>query len=141
MATFKADTLRADELADLQAKRSWVRGHFLEEEQEKYETLAGKLAVLNAILGNGWVQATEAVKLQCLGVAFGDALEQQLGLKWMAIEDERGRDPGLVLPGTSIRLFPMTMISKRIERGEMVDVYELFGGVLKSVAGIRDKAD
>ena len=29
-------------------------------------------------------------------------------------------------PGTSIYSFPMTTLSKRIERGENVDVFELF---------------
>jgi hypothetical protein len=32
----------------------------------------------------------------------------------------------LNLPGTSILAFPMTSISKRIERGEAIDVFELF---------------
>lgn len=141
MTTFQTDDLRADELANLQAKRAWVRGHFAEEEEEKYETLSGKLSVVSAILGNGWVQATETVKLQSLGVAFGDALEQRLGLEWKAIVDEHGRDPCLVLPGTSVRLFPVTTISKRVERGETVDVYELFGDALATVARIREEAD
>jgi hypothetical protein len=31
-----------------------------------------------------------------------------------------------MLEGTSVRLFPLTMISKRVERGEVVDVYDVF---------------
>ena len=139
MTTFKTDDLRADELADLEAKRAWVRDHFSDEKRGDYEKLAGKLKVLDVILGNGWVQPTETIKLQCLGVTFGDALAQELGLTWIAIEDERGRDPGLVIPGTSIQLFPMTSISKRVERGESVDVYELFGDALKTVARLREE--
>ncbi|WP_143154149.1 DUF3806 domain-containing protein [Rhodanobacter sp. OK091] len=31
--------------------------------------------------------------------------------------DEYGRDPVPRLPGTSVLLFPLTMISRRVERG------------------------
>ena len=34
------------------------------------------------------------------------------------VEDEKGRDPAIRIPGTTVILFPLTMISKRIERGE-----------------------
>ena len=57
------------------------------------------------------------------------------------VEDEQGRDPALRLKGTSVLLFPMTMIAKRIERGEAVDVYDLFGGVLKTLEKARAEAD
>ena len=55
----------------------------------------------------------------------------------MAIEDELGRDPALILEGTSIKLFPLTMISKRIEKGESVDVYDLFEGICEKVFEIK----
>ena len=48
-----------------------------------------------------------------------------MGLAWIAVEDEYGRDPALRDGETSIILFPMTTISKRIERGEIVDVLKL----------------
>jgi hypothetical protein len=76
------------------------------------------------------------VKLQSLGIALGDALAQKLGLQWVAVQDEYGRDPALRLEGTSVLLFPLTMISKRIERGEDVDVYQLFEGVCAKVGEI-----
>jgi len=45
----------------------------------------------------------------------------------------------LVLEGTSIILFPQTMISKRIERGEEVDVFDLFNGIVAKVEELRAK--
>lgn len=41
------------------------------------------------------------------------------------IEDEYGRDPALLVSAAPVLLFPLTMISKRIEKGETVDVSEL----------------
>ena len=50
-------------------------------------------------------------------------------MKWSMVKDEHGRDPALRVPGTSIILFPLTMISKRIEKAETVDVFELYNGI------------
>lgn len=41
------------------------------------------------------------------------------------------------LPGTTIILFPLTMISQRVERGEQVDVFALFNGVAAQVDDLR----
>jgi len=77
--------------------------------------------------------------LQSLGITLGDAFVQHLGLKWMFVKDEYGRDPVVVLEGTSIILFPLTMISKRIERGEDVDVHKLFEGVCGRFAELKEE--
>lgn len=122
----KIEPLSADDTVHLEAKRKWVREHYDEGARHKYETLDGKLVLLDTILRNKWVDPTETVKLQCLGIAFGDALAQKLGLQWVAVEDEYGRDPALSRIGTSLLVFPMTSISKRIERGEEIDLLPFF---------------
>jgi hypothetical protein len=121
--------------ADVHAKRAWVLGHYERDPEASYATVEAKLVLLDTILSNGWVEPAETVKLQALGVAFGDALVQTLGLKWVAIDDEYGCDPALVLEGTSVKVFPLTMISKRIEDGEAVNVRELLAD---TCAAIRD---
>ncbi|MCR9246476.1 MAG: DUF3806 domain-containing protein [bacterium] len=141
MTEFEQHDLDERELADLEAKRSWVRAHYDEGARSKYETLEGKLVLLDTILQNGWVAPSETVKLQSLGVTFGDALAQQLAMRWVAIEDEYGRDPALVVDGTSIRLFPLTTISKRIEQGEAVDVHGLFRSACAMIEQVRSAAD
>lgn len=129
----KFEPLNPDDIADLEAKRTWVRGHYDEVARGKYDTLDGKLRLLDAILQNKWIAPDETLKLQCLGVTFGDALAQRLGLTWVAVEDDFGRDAALTLDGTSIRVFPLTSISKRIERREEVDVYGLFEQVCSMI--------
>jgi hypothetical protein len=64
-------------------------------------------------------------------------MAQKLGLVWVAVEDEHGRDPALRDEETSIVAFPMTTISKRIESGETVDVKQLFDMACQGVAGLR----
>jgi uncharacterized protein DUF3806 len=126
-----------DDIADLEAKRAWVRDHYAEAARHKYETLDGKLRLLDTILRNKWIAPDETLNLQCLGVTFGDALAQRLSLTWVAVEDNLGRDLALVLDGTSVRVFPITSISKRIERGEEVEVYGLFEDACRTIEQLR----
>ncbi|WP_018607860.1 DUF3806 domain-containing protein [Uliginosibacterium gangwonense] len=131
------EAMNAQELADMEDMRAWVRGHYTPEAVHEYDTVSGKLKLLQEILNAGWIDESETLKLQCLGITFGDAISQQLGLNWVMVEDEYGRDPALTLEGTSILLFPKTMISKRIEDGEEVDVQELFALITAKVMEIR----
>ncbi len=137
----KVEKLSGADLERVAAQRKWVREHFQAESQHLYDDLDQKLSLLDGILKNRWIQVTETAKLQCLGITLGDALVQKLGFEWVTVEDEYGRDPAIQLPGTSIILFPLTMISKRIERREDVDVASLFQGVCKLVEEKRKEAD
>lgn len=135
----KVEAPSGEDLARLEAQRKWVREHYDPGSIQEYETLDGKLRVIDVILKNNWIERSETIKLQSLGVAFGDALAQHLGLVWVAVEDEYGCDPALKLEGTSILLFPLTMISKRVERGEAVDVYDMFSFCCDQVKRLRDE--
>lgn len=128
------DVLNQEDSADVAAKRIWVRDHYEPQVRHKYDSVEGKQALVDAILTNDWVTSADTLKLQCLGITFGDALAQHLGLSWVAVEDEYGRDPALRLEGTSVLIFPMTSISKRIERGEPVDVYDLFNAACGTIS-------
>jgi Domain of unknown function (DUF3806) len=133
----KFEPLNTDDLADIEAKRAWVRGHFDESAQHKYVLLEEKLRLLDTILQSGWIASDETFKLQCLGITFGDALAQKLGLTWVAVEDEYGRDPALMLSDTTLKMFPLTTISKRVEKGEKVDVYELFKNACDTINQLK----
>jgi hypothetical protein len=122
-------TLEESERIWIEEARNWVKGHFTEDEDEKYSTIEGKLRVVATILEQQWVEPSETWKLQSLGIAFGDALAQQLMLEWVTIDDEFGRAPAVNYPGTSVLAYPLTMISKRVERGDRVDVWDMFAVV------------
>jgi hypothetical protein len=125
------------DLKRLESMRDWVRNHYSPEARHTYESIDGKLNLLQTILDNEWVCANETLKLQCLGISLGDALVQELAMEWRAVEDEYGRDPALQMAGTTILLFPQTMISKRIEAGQSVDIREMFQSLCARVLQLR----
>jgi hypothetical protein len=133
--------LSAEDLANLDRARDWVKGHFTDSADEKYDPVDGKLRLIHTILGNGWVASSETPKLQSLGVTFGDAIAQELLMEWVIAEDEYGRSPVLNWPGTTLICSPITMISKRIEDGEAVDAYRLFESVCGRMKELAFSAD
>ncbi len=123
--------------ADVAAKRDWVRNHYEPNSQHMYETLEGKLRLLDTILSSDWIKPNETLKLQCLGITLGDALAQKLGMRWVVVEDEYGRDPALSFENSSVLAFPLTSISKRVERGDQLNVDELFAAACEALLEAR----
>jgi len=83
------------------------------------------LEVLQSLLEGGVFNKSQTYQLQCLGVVFGDVLASLFPLKWVIVTDEYGSDPTLQLGNTSININALTMISKRVERDEQVNVFDL----------------
>ena len=125
----------------IEAQRDWVRNHYDTDSLAKYDSFDGKLELLDIIIKSNWIQKDEKYKLQCLGITIGDALVQGLNFSWVEVEDEYGTDPALKLGDSSLILFPLTMISKRIEKDEKVDVFELFEKIKLKVFELKDKID
>ncbi|HLL24915.1 MAG TPA: DUF3806 domain-containing protein [Kofleriaceae bacterium] len=127
MAQTFHDLTEAD-LAQLAAQRAVVERYLGNDVQnlENYATPAGKLGLLRAILDAGLFRPNHTYELQCMGVVFGDVFVQVCGWEWRMVEDDLGRDPCIKLPSSTIVIYPLTMISKRVEHGEAVDVFALF---------------
>lgn len=125
----------ADDLAQLEAQRQLVLGAVSWSDLGDTNSIANKLTVLQRVLDQEVFAPDQTYELQSLGVLFGDAFVQRYGLIWVMCEDEYGRDPALSHDPTiakatgDVSLFPLTMISKRVEDGEIPDVTILFEGV------------
>jgi hypothetical protein len=92
------------------------------------------LPVLQRLLDDGAFSKAQTYELQSLGIVFGDVLATELPLRWMMVTDEIGSDLTLRYKNTTIQINAVTMISKRVERGETVDVETLFAKVPESIA-------
>ena len=93
------------------------------------------LELIQRVLDQGLVEPEATYTLQAFGLAFGRVfLNEFPDYDWWMVEDEHGRDPAIRYKETSLLVFPMTMISKRIEDSEPFDVCELFDGLAKQLA-------
>src|SRR5690348_1495576 len=81
------------------------------------------LPILQRLIDDKIFTKSQTYELQSLGVVFGDVLANELSLRWTMITDQYGTDPTLRFKNTSININALRMISKRVERGERVDVF------------------
>ena len=81
----------------------------------------------------------ETYKLQSMGVVLGQVLTDAGNLQWVTVSDQYGDDPALRFGRTSVLVFPLTMISKRVERGDEVDVEFLYERTLSLVRELEVK--
>lgn len=136
----RVEELSVADKESLARQRDWLLGHYSDGDARVYQSsYAGPIVLAQTILDEGWVESHETWKLQCLGIALGDALEGYLGLEWVAVEDKHGRDPALRDTNGTL-LFPMTMIAKRIENKEEFDVMSLFKALAAYVRDLRGKS-
>jgi Domain of unknown function (DUF3806) len=115
-----ADTERLDQQRALVAAAA----------KQRYDTTAlsgtkKDLPILQRLIDDKVFKKSQTYELQSLGVVFGDVLASELSLRWVLITDEYGTDPTLRFKTTSVNINALTMISKRVERDEPVDVFSL----------------
>lgn len=92
------------------------------------------LQLLQRIADDRLIKQEDRETLQGLGVVLGNVLQRELNLEWKVYEDAVGRNRALCVPGTSDCLFPVTMLSRRLEVGVSVDVHEIYNnavGIIK----------
>jgi len=131
-AETRAAPLSADLAADVDARREWVWASVSADTPLDRSDDRTALSVISALLAD--VRADETWKLQSLGIVFGDVLARVTGAEWVQVDDERGTDAALRFGGPDDLAFPLTMISRRVEAGEEVDVLELFRAVATTIA-------
>jgi Domain of unknown function (DUF3806) len=114
----------------INAHVSWVNGWIVPGKESKYTSVESRLKLLQMIIDSGSLLPTEKLKLQCLGTYFGVVICDYTGWKFELYNDEYGEDLSIKVKDKESRIFPVTMISKRIEDGEKVNVFELFTKII-----------
>src|SRR3989304_198567 len=72
---------------------------------------------------------------EALGVAFGDTLAQRVpGLAWMQVTDAWGIDAVLRYADSSLQIGASTLLLKRVEQGEVIDIAHLLAWLEEFVA-------
>jgi hypothetical protein len=85
------------------------------------------------------LQPDQTYELQALGVVLGDVMVAQLGFSWAVVEDELGRSRALRLGESDELVYPVSMISKRVEADIRFTVDELYAKA-QAIAGRRGAA-
>ncbi|WP_292746835.1 DUF3806 domain-containing protein [Methylophaga sp. UBA3191] len=97
------------------------------------------LALLQRLLDHKLVKAEDTALLQGMGVVLGELLRKEKALFWTIYTDKLGRSRALEIPGKREFVFPITMISRRVEAGVDVQVREVYDKAAGIVDVIQDK--
>ncbi len=110
--------------------------------KQRYGTIAltktkRDLPVLQKLIDERVFKKSQTYELQSLGVAFGDVLASELPLRWVMVTDEYGTDPTLRFKETTLQINALTIISKRVERDEPVNLQRLLDKTREQLAVVR----
>ncbi len=130
--TIAQDEARISELSD-------VDRQFMQQQRDLLGELAQRhlgrqfsgdrdndIALLQRLLDEQIVRQDQTRELQAMGIILGDLLAAQLNLHWVVYEDRVGRSRALRYKTSDNFLFPVTMISRRREVGNLTPVEEVY---------------
>jgi len=98
------------------------------------------LSILQKLIDLRVFKKSQTYELQSLGVAFGDVMSSELSLRWVMVTDEYGTDPTLRFKKTALQINALTMISRRIEADQPVDLSELLRKTREQVARVEQES-
>jgi hypothetical protein len=68
-----------------------------------------------------------------VGLAFGQLIADRAGYEWVHLSDEFGEETCLAPYGKEVSCSPISMIQKRVKRGESVDLNQLCDDVIQMI--------
>ncbi len=85
------------------------------------------LELLQRIVYKGLVKKDQRLLQQSMGVVLGNVfLTESKHLQWMTYQDKLGKSRAVCITGTQHCLFPITMLSRRMEVGLLPDVDKIY---------------
>ncbi|HEY8695992.1 MAG TPA: DUF3806 domain-containing protein [Rhizomicrobium sp.] len=75
-----------------------------------------------------------------IGLAFGVVLENTIGLEWIRVTDEYGSETSLRVPGTTLWVHPISMITKRLNKGDEISLRHMLEFLLDRLPQLARKA-
>jgi Domain of unknown function (DUF3806) len=96
------------------------------------------LFLLQRLQDDGALRPGQEDELEAVGIVFGQVLAARTPLRWITVEWQGERGLGLQYPNTTVIVFPGSMISKRINRGERIEFESLYRSTVSQVEQLKD---
>lgn len=123
--------------------KMWLLGSQISEDitGQKMDGSMQDIDRLQTIVASGQIKIENTQELQSLGIVFGKVfVNETQDYDWWVVEDDYGKDACVRYKETSLLIFPQTMLSKRIENDEAVDVSGLFYGLRTQLERIKNES-
>ena len=120
--------------------KMWLLGSQVSKEVigEEMDGSIADLERLQRLIDSSQIPFKNTQELQSLGIVFGKVFVNETpDYDWWVIEDQNGKDACVRYKETNLLIFPQTMLSKRVEDGEEINVLGLFGGLKEDLERIK----
>lgn len=92
------------------------------------------LDTLQRIIDRDLIERDDRLTMQALGAVMGNVMATEVEeLEWKVYEDDQGRSRALCVEGTRECLFPITMLSRRMEAGLKPNVRKVYKEALEMI--------
>lgn len=135
---------------------NWLNQQFLDKQRLRIDELTRKhfgdqlktdddpknlnLILLQRLIDKNVIPASDKMTLQAMGVVLGDAyVRKHDKLRWLVYEDQLGKSHAVCVDGSKHCLFPVTMLSRRIEAGIKPNVNQVFTDGYQTIKGYLPK--
>lgn len=98
------------------------------------------IALLQRIVYQGLIDKSDTMSLQALGAVLGNVFAQHNELNWRTYEDKYGKSRAVCVRDTQECLFVVTMLSRRMEVGILVNVQDVYDNAMEMVSPLLTKA-
>ena len=122
--------------------KMWLLGSQISEDilGKKMDGSMQDVERLQDIVDSKKIPVENTQEIQALGIVLGKVFVNETpNYDWWVIEDEYGKDACVRYKETSLLTFPQTMLSKRIEDGEEINVSGLFHGLREELEKIKNE--
>lgn len=125
--------LSTSDILQIEEKKQWVKEHAPPDLRNQYDSVAGKLKIINAILNQQPPLPLQLKQQRSLDIAFADALIQESGAQWAMLEDGSRRTLVLIMPSAPLTIFPMVPVARRSAQGAAVNLQQVFNNSLQAL--------
>jgi hypothetical protein len=134
--------MNGDRITQLSAQdETWLvraEAHILEVMRAKYgfEKFArseSDLGHLQRLFDDRVITAKDLLGAQCIGVVLGNLFVETTSMRWMRVANEFGDMISLHSEAIHFTLYPLSMISKRLEDGRKIDLVALYEDLATSL--------
>lgn len=98
------------------------------------------LQLLQMIVDKKLIARDDTLTQQALGMVLGEVLINETGMLWYTLNDQYGRSRAICVKGTKHCLFPVTMLSRRMEVGLSPNVEKIYKEALELVGPYVNKS-
>lgn len=125
--------LSTTDMLQIESQREWVREHYLPPARDKFNTIEGKLNIIDAILNGPTSGALSADQQRALEIVFADALMQDTKAQWAIVVEGEVRTPAFLIAGSKAMVMPLVSFVQLSSAKDVADLRNTFDRTVQSI--------